>query len=282
MSSSSPPPPHDVDEDAGCDELPAPDKSIMGHWRGEQLELAGRVLRVDDSDAAAAEVADAELVGGIDLSFVPGDASAACAVLVVVRVSDATVVYEDVRMVTLTEPYIPGYLAFREAPHALALIERLRATRPDLQPSVYLYDGNGILHGRRAGIASHVGVIANVRTIGVAKTLYQLVDQGITHKTMKAAYDSAEMASKPGSHIPIVTTEGETVGEMVRGEHSKVPVYVSVGHRVSLDTAVRLVLRLTRNTHIPEPVRQADLRGRRYIKQFVQKKEEKGAKEQHD
>jgi len=255
-------------------ELPTPDSALVEQWKTEQISLASRVVARDD-DGNNTLVEQAELVGGFDISFVPGDASLACAVLVVVRIEDNTVVYEDARMVTLDLPYVPGLLAFREAPHALDLIKRLRETHPEFVPDVFMFDGNGRLHARRAGVACHVGVLADIRSIGVAKTPYVLPDEGITRATLTKLYNDANLASKPGSHCPVVTDSGETVAEIVRGGHSKVPLYISVGHRVSLESAVNLVLRLTRDAHIPEPVRQADLRGREYVRRYVREHQTK-------
>jgi len=252
--------------------LPVPDSSLIEKWKSEQLEIASRVITRDDGDGGFSpgfSLEEAELVGGFDISFIPNEPALAYAVLVVVRVKDNTVVYEDARLVTLNLPYVSGLLAFREAPHAMALIERLRETHPELEPPIYLFDGNGRLHTRRAGIACHVGVLANIRSIGVGKTPFLLPYEGVTRASLAELYENAHLAEKPGSHCPIITDKGETVAEIVRGEHSKVPLYISVGHRVSLDSAVRLILRLTQKAHIPEPVRQADLRGRQYVRQYV-------------
>jgi len=255
-----------------------PDSSLVEKWKVEQKMIAYRVKTRDDPSCS---IVDAELVGGFDISFVPDDPIHAYAVLVVVRVKDNAVVYEDARLVNLDLPYVPGLLAFREAPHAMELIKHLHETHPELEPTVYLFDGNGRLHSRRAGIACHVGVLANVRTIGVAKTPFLIPDEGITRESLAALYSDAKMAETPGSHCPIVTKKGETIAEIVRGAHSKVPLYISIGHRVSLDSAVSLILRLTSNAHIPEPVRQADLRGRQHVREYV-KNLSKDSKEADD
>lgn len=80
------------------------------------------------------------------------------------------VVYERYQMVRLTKPYIPGFLAFREVPFLLDLLNELRKTRPELVPQVVFMDGNGVLHPRGCGVACHFGVVADIPTIGVAKT----------------------------------------------------------------------------------------------------------------
>ena len=133
-----------------------------------------------------------------------------------------------------------------------------------------LFDGNGKLHARRCGVACHVGVLADIRSIGVGKTPYCLPDEGITRASLSKMYEDAHLAERPGSNCPIVTDSGETVAAILRGAHSKVPLYISVGHRVSLASALSLIHRLTKNAHIPEPVRQADLRGRAYVRRYVE------------
>jgi hypothetical protein len=85
-------------------------------------------------------------------------------------------VYEDYQMVRLTQPYVPGFLAFREADFLVELLEKLRKNDEKLFPQVVILDGNGILHQQGCGLACHVGVRANVSAIGVAKTFLQVVN----------------------------------------------------------------------------------------------------------
>jgi deoxyinosine 3'endonuclease (endonuclease V) len=94
-------------------------------------------------------------------------------------------VYQDFAIVDLSVPYVPGFLAFREVPALLPLFERLRATRPDLWPQLLLADGNGFFHPRRSGIASHLGVILDLPTVGVAKELFIL--DGLARAPFKRA-----------------------------------------------------------------------------------------------
>jgi deoxyinosine 3'endonuclease (endonuclease V) len=126
----------------------------------------------------------------MDISFIKGNKQDACACFVVLelpsfkaRVSSPAIsslsspaisslfgrsqqiVYEECTMVTLHLPYLPSFLAFREAPSLLAMLARLRATRPELEPQVLLLDGNGVLHTRCCGVACHVGVLADIPTV---------------------------------------------------------------------------------------------------------------------
>jgi len=134
-------------------------------------------------------------------------------------------------------PYVPGYLSFRELPPLEAAFARLRA-RPDL----LLCDGHGLAHPRRFGLASHLGVQLGVASIGCAKS--RLVGE---HRAP---------GPRRGAHTAL-RDGGETIGEVVRTREGVAPVYVSVGHRVSLATARRLALRFSPRFRIPEPIRAA-------------------------
>lgn len=135
-------------------------------------------------------------------------------------------------------PYVPGLLSFRELPMVLAALERLR-TAPDL----IMVDGQGIAHPRRFGIAAHLGVYLDVPTIGCAKS------------RLTGRYD--EPGPAVGDRTPL-THRGETIGAVVRSKPRSNPLFISVGHRVSLETAVAIVLRCLRGYRLPEPTRLAD------------------------
>jgi deoxyribonuclease V len=137
----------------------------------------------------------------------------------------------------LTFPYIPGLLSFREAPALLAALEQLKGT-----PDLLLVDGHGLAHPRRFGIACHMGVLLDLPAIGVAKSL--LVGQ------------VGDLDERAGSVAELV--EGEQVlGAALRTRRSVRPVYLSVGHRVDLPSAIRVVLNCTGKYRLPEPCRQA-------------------------
>ena len=136
-------------------------------------------------------------------------------------------------------PYMPGLLAFREAPALLDAFAKL-PERPDL----VLVDGHGISHPRGLGVASHLGVLLDLPTIGVAKSILVGAPDG-------------ELGEVPGSHVPL-TWRGRVIGAVLRTRRGVQPVYVSVGHRTSLDSAVRHVTALLGGYRLPEPTRQAD------------------------
>jgi deoxyribonuclease V len=136
-------------------------------------------------------------------------------------------------------PYVPGLLSFREAPSLLEAWEKLK-TKPD----VLMFDGQGIAHPRRFGIACHVGVLLDWPTIGCAKSI------------LVGRY--GELGLEAGSRSPLVD-KGEQVGVALRTKSKVAPVYVSPGHLMDLDSAVDMVLRSTTKYRLPEPTRQAHL-----------------------
>ncbi|HOU12021.1 MAG TPA: deoxyribonuclease V [Anaerolineae bacterium] len=135
-------------------------------------------------------------------------------------------------------PYVPGLLSFREAPAVLDGLEKL-ATVPDL----LIFDGHGIAHPRRLGIASHVGLLLDIPSIGCAK------------KRLVGQYD--EPGRERGS-FTYVREGKEIIGAAVRTRSGVQPVFVSIGHRVSLDAAIDIVLVCGRGYRLPEPTRWAD------------------------
>ena len=138
-------------------------------------------------------------------------------------------------------PYLPGLFAFRELPALLDAVGALRTV-----PDVLVGDGHGIAHPRRFGLASHLGVATGLPSIGVAKT-------------PPGPFEPP--AAERGATSPL-RLDGEEVGAVVRTRAGVKPVYVSVGHRIDLATAIDLVLRLCRGTRLPETTRLADRRCR--------------------
>jgi deoxyribonuclease V len=134
-------------------------------------------------------------------------------------------------------PYMPGFFAFREGPAIMSAVGAL-SRRPDL----LLVDGHGRAHPRRAGIATHVGFLLSIPTVGVAKQIL--------------SGDSVEFGPARGSASPI-WDRGEIVGMAVRTKAGSRPVYVSAGHAMDLETAVETVLAATSTSRIPAPIREA-------------------------
>jgi deoxyribonuclease V len=202
----------------------------------EQERLRGRVALEDSLETI-------RHVAGADLAFDPST-GAAVAGVIVYRFPDLAEVERRSARRLLQFPYVPGLLSFRESPVLMAAFAKLR-TRPD----VILIDGHGYAHPRRFGIASHLGVLLDVPTVGCAKSL------------LVGEHDEPGVAA--GSTAPLLD-RGERVGTVLRTRDGVRPIYVSAGHRVSLETAVRLVSQCLDGTRIPKPTREAD----RYVREL--------------
>jgi deoxyribonuclease V len=199
-----------------------------------QERLRGRVVRTD-------RVGAVRRVAGIDVGFEEDGRITRAAVAVLDYPSLALVEQVVVRVATVF-PYVPGLLSFREAPAVLAALEKVRVA-----PDLILYDGQGIAHPRRFGIASHVGLLLDCPSIGVAKT--RLVGVHGTPPNRRGAWTPLRDAA--GSH------RVETIGAVLRTRAGVKPLYVSIGHRVSLATAVRWTMACVTRYRLPETTRWA-------------------------
>lgn len=171
-----------------------------------------------------------ETVCGVDVSVREDRVRAA---LVVLSVPDFDVVDQATWEGPVVFPYVPGLLSFREMPAVLPALERL-----SVEPDVFMLDAQGYAHPRRFGLACHLGVLLDKPAIGVAKT--RLVGH----------YD--EPGPEKGERAPLVH-RGETIGSVVRTRTSVNPVFVSVGHRATLEDAVGLTLRCATRYKLPMP-----------------------------
>lgn len=178
-----------------------------------------------------------QYVAGVDMGFESAGTISRAAVAVLSFPDLQLQEYAIARRAT-SFPYIPGLLSFREIPALLDALEKINTT-----PDLILCDGQGIAHPRRLGIASHLGLILDMPTIGVAKSL--LVGK---HQ---------EVPNIKGSWQPL-KHRGETIGAALRTRVGTKPVYISSGHRVSLPTAIDYVLQCTPKYRLPETTRIAD------------------------
>ncbi|NDJ22717.1 deoxyribonuclease V [Nostoc sp. B(2019)] len=176
-------------------------------------------------------------VAGVDMGF-EADGTISRAAVAVLSFPDLQVVETSLARRPTTFPYIPGFLSFREIPAVLDALEKIQ-----IIPDIILCDGQGIAHPRRLGIASHLGVIIDIPTIGVAKSL--LIGK---HE---------DLPETKGSLQPLIH-RGETIGAVLRTRTGVKPLYISSGHRVSLSTAIDYVLRCTPKYRLPETTRVAD------------------------
>lgn len=195
-----------------------------------QQELRDRVITTDQLDAV-------QYVAGVDAGFEENGTITRAAV-VVLSYPDLEMVEHAIAHVPTTFPYIPGFLSFREVPAVIAALEQLKT-----EPNLILCDGQGLAHPRRLGIACHLGLLVDVPTIGVAKS--RLIGR------------HPEIPPEKGAWVPL-KDKGEMIGAVLRSRTNTKPLYISVGHRISLPTALDYVLVCTPKYRLPETTRQAD------------------------
>lgn len=239
----------------------------------EDADVIKKLLTIWDTDQSASNerLKEEFYIAGVDISFVKNDNVNACAAIVIVRFPDLQLVYDDCEMVKLTAPYIPGYLAFRECPFILKHLDHLSKNKPIYNPQLIMVDGNGILHPREFGLACHLGVLSDIPCIGVAKKLFQV--DGLEKDDRHHA--KIKNLKKGGDTFPLQGSSGRVLGMALRScDSTKNPVYVSPGHKISLESAVKLVHRCCQH-RVPEPIRWADIKSREYIRaNFITKDQE--------
>lgn len=200
------------------------------------LEQAGLARRVRVTN----EFGEIEYVAGVDVGLEEENSVARAAVVVLAYPSLEPVAYAIARR-RITFPYIPGLLAYRELPAVLAAFAKLERA-----PDLVIVDGQGVAHPRRFGIACHLGVLIDVPSIGCAKSI--LVGRAATPQ------------NQVGAWTPLID-KGQVIGAALRTKLSTGrvinPVFVSTGHRVSLETALDFVLRCCRGYRVPETTRHA-------------------------
>ncbi|SFL95232.1 deoxyribonuclease V [Methylorubrum salsuginis] len=194
-----------------------------------QKRLRGEVV----ADRAI-DLASVRLVAGVDVS-VKNERSRAA--VVVVTFPGFLLVETATAERPTPFPYMPGLLSFREGPVLEEALGRLK-----IEPDAFLFDGMGIAHPRRIGIASHMGLWLERPTVGVGKT--RLVG---TH---------APLAEGKGAQVPLIH-RGETIGAVVRARTGTLPLFISPGHLADIPSAVALVLACTPQYRLPEPIRLA-------------------------
>jgi len=195
----------------------------------QQQALRDRVVKVDRWDQIA-------VVAGVDVGFEEAGKIARAAVAVLefpsLKLIDQGIAREKTRF-----PYVPGLLSFREIPVVMKALRRLT-----IAPHLLLCDGQGYAHPRRFGFACHLGVLTDTPSIGVAKS--RLIG---THD---------EPGKQKGSFVPLAH-QGEEIGAVVRTRTGVAPLYISIGHRMSLGSAIAWTLACVTRYRLPETTRHA-------------------------
>ena len=225
--------------------------STVAEARAIQERLRGRVIARD-------RLGKIRHVAGVDVGFEDDGAVTRAAVAVLGFPALDPVDQEIVRAPTRF-PYVPGYLSFREIPAVLAALGKLR-----VMPDLILCDGQGYAHPRRFGLACHLGVLLDMPTIGVAKSRLIGEPRGRLGR-VKGSWVPLMDAPSPPSPLPegeggepsALRAPHEVIGAVLRTRTGVKPVYVSVGYRISLDTAIEVVLACCTKYRLPETTRAA-------------------------
>lgn len=210
--------------------VPHPWKVTPAEARAIQEELRGRVIREDRLDAV-------HRVAGVDVGFEDAGTITRAAV-VVLTFPELTLVEQTVARLPTSLPYVPGLLSFRELPAVLAALGALEQL-----PDLLICDGQGIAHPRRFGVASHLGVVTGLPAIGVAK------------KRLLGEHGAVPEAK--GEWTALRHGE-ERIGAVLRTREGVKPVFVSIGHRIGLETALHYVMGCVTRYRLPETTRLAD------------------------
>ena len=173
-------------------------------------------------------------VAGVDVSYKEGHAKAS---FVVLSYKQLSLIEYATAECFVDFPYIPGFLSFREIPPLIEAFKKIKTL-----PDIILCDGQGIAHPKKMGIATHLGILLDIPTIGVAKS--------------KLVGTFKEPENRKGAWTPLIY-RGEVVGAVLRTKKGVKPVFVSPGHKVSLYSAIEIVLKTTTKYKTPEPIRFA-------------------------
>jgi len=192
-----------------------------------QKELSAKVIKKKTFESLS-------LIAGVDVGFRGDEAIAA---VVVLRYPQMEVVETATATVPVEFPYIPGLLAFREGPAVVAALGKLQH-----EPDLLIFDGQGLAHPRRMGIATHIGLIFDKPSIGCAKSRLF----GTHH----------EPGPRRGSYVHLYDGN-EVIGAVLRTKDNVSPLYISIGHRIDLNSAIEIILNCCKGYRLPEPTRLA-------------------------
>jgi deoxyribonuclease V len=219
--------------------------SNIDEAKAAQKEMCQKVILSDSTEKSLLHVA------GMDVSNTPFDPEQLIyGAAVVLSYPSLTVVEIITRLDKQPFPYIPGLLGFREVPTLFHTYNQL-----SIKPDVIMVDGHGVSHPRGLGIATHLGILLEVPTIGVAKTIL-------------VGSPASPLPENPGSMVPLIW-KGREIGIVLRTKQRATPLIISAGHKITLPTAVQLVLSCLKEYRLPEPTRQAHLAANRCRKEAL-------------
>lgn len=223
----------------------------QAEWKNEQ-EILSRRICLDDFD-----ISKVKYVAGVDIAYTKiRTQEYGCCSIVIIDNTNFNVIEQVAYNGKVNIEYVPGFLSFRELPLILQATKLLK-----LLPDVFVFDGNGLIHPRRMGIATHASFYLNKPCIGVAKTFFRAEENLI--------FDMP--ADNVGSSTNIISNNGDVLGIALRTKQGCKPVFVSVGNYMSLENAKNLIMRfITDESRVPMPTRLADIETHKLRKEFMQ------------
>jgi endonuclease V len=231
-------------------------KDLKLKWLNYQNKNSKKIIKND-----CINLNNIKYIGGFDISFSKINNQKACVYLTIIDFKTNEIVYEDYLLCEMDIEYISGFLGFREIPHYSKLFKKLIDNNIKYYPDIILFDGYGILHQRNFGLASHFGYEFNIPTIGVAKSL--LFIDGLDNSIID---DFLIKCKNKGDYIELIgKTTNNIYGVAVKSSNnSKNPIYISIGHKISLKTAIEIILK-TCKYKIPEPIRNSDIKSKNFL-----------------
>jgi len=213
-----------------------------------EAEILQKQLALQISEKDEFQLADLKTIAGCDVEY-DKDSDTIAGAIAVLDLHTRQVIEYATHVMKATFPYVPGLFSFREMPPVLEAFRKL-----NIKPDLIVCDGQGISHPRRFGFACHLGIELNIPTIGCAKT------------RLFGHYE--EPKPERGSSSDLIGDNNECVGKVLRTQTGINPLFVSVGHKVSLGTATQLILGLCTEYRLPETTRLADHYGREAMLEY--------------
>lgn len=224
-------------------------ENLENEYINVQMQLE---KRIDTKNLVKLE--EINLLAGVDLAYWKKDEiEYAVCCIVVIDYNTQNVVEKKYCIDKVSVPYIPGCLAFREIPLFLQTKQLLKEN-----PDIYIFDGNGYLHPRHMGVATHAGIILDKPSIGIAKTYYKVDNTDYS------------MPQNEKFSFEDIVIHNKVYGRAIRTQKNVKPIFLSIGNKIDLNTAMEIIKNMiTKESHIPMPTRLADIMTHEVRKQYM-------------
>ena len=226
--------------------------NLKKKWMKIQFMNASKIIKYDTFN-----LNDIRYVAGFDISFHKNDNCYGCSYLTIYDIIDKNIVYETFNIFKTDIIYVSGFLGFRETPEYIKLLSKLKNDKPEFYPHILMVDGCGILHKRNFGSASQLGIAVDIPSIGITKSLLQI--DGLKETNVKQNFNNK--CFNTGDFIDLIGNSGKHFGVALKSSNIIKPIYVSIGHKISIETAIKITLDCC-IYKIPEPIRNSDTKSR--------------------